>query len=115
MVDDVGAHRGDPVGVRHEGADGGRLVGQQLPLVVVEALLVGHRLERLVESGRVDMEVDQAGLDMDRHRRPIGDRPLDAVLVEDPARVVGVAEQLEGVAVPVRDGGAGQPEELGSG
>ncbi len=115
VVDDVGAHRGDPVGVRHEGADGGGLVGQQLPLVVVEPFFVGHRLERLVEGGSVDMEVDQAGLDVDRDRRPIGDGPFHAVLVEDPAGVVGVAEQLERVAVPVRDRGAGQPEELGPG
>ncbi len=115
VLDDVVAHRRDAIRGLHDLIDPRGSLGDDAGLALVEALGFGQLGEGLVERVVVDVEVDETGLDVDRERRPVGDRPLHRVVVQHAVGIVRVAEGRPRVPVVGRDRRAGQTDELGAG
>ena len=113
VVHDVGADGLDPGGCLEEPIDAAGSAGQIATLVFVETRTLGQLCERLVQGVAVDLEVNEASLDMDRQRRPVGDRPLHGVVVEHAFGIVGIAKGRPCVAVGRRDRRAGEANEPG--
>ena len=107
VLDEVEADRLDAA----RGA-GNRLLGREsLPDggTLVRGAVGEDVVEDLVDGPPDDLKLGEPALVEDRHRRLVPDRLLDGVSVD-----VG-AERLQGAAVLLVDGGAGEAEEAGVG
>lgn len=82
MLNDVLADGLDARWVQHERAHIGRFVGQKLNLFFGQPLLLGERLEGLIELLAGHVEVHQAGLHVNRHTLCLGEQ--HAVVVPAP-------------------------------
>ena len=90
----------------------GHLRGGLGELVLVEVgEAAGQLLERLVDRLLVDVQLEQARLEVERHRGAVADRLLEAVAAHVAGRVLLGAEGVEGVAVGAVDRRAGQAEQ----
>ena len=72
-------------------------LGKLVPIQVAEA--AGQLLERLVDGLLVDVQLQQPRLEVQRHRRAVADRLLEAVAAHVAGLVLLGAEGVERVAV----------------
>ena len=113
MTGDVGADLLDALRGLHQHCHLRRGLGELVPVEIAE--VPGEFLKGLVDRFLVDVQFQQARLEMQRHRGAVADRLLEAVAAHVARFVLLGAKGVEGVAVGAVDRRARQAEQEGVG